>query len=111
LKNNYKLAMVSNINVLHFEYLLDKFSVFGQFSHIITSFEEGVRKPNPKIYQKVLCALGVRAEEVFYADDRLELVQGAMGLGIRGFVFTDALQLEKDLSSVGIKINSDAKIK
>lgn len=105
LKEYYKLALLSNINILHFEYLKKRFSVFDAFHHIIMSYELGLRKPSALIYQKALEILGVLPEEVFYTDDRPELVQSASQLGIKAFIFKGIEQLKKDLISAGININ------
>jgi len=105
LKNHYKLTLLSNINILHFEYIKKRFPVFDAFHHIVTSFEIGARKPQPLIYQKTLEMLGVSAGNVFYTDDRPELIESARLLGIKGFVFSGVRQLEKDLLGEGIKIN------
>jgi len=105
LTKNYKLALLSNINILHYQYLKDKFPVFDIFAHIVTSYEVGSRKPKPPIYKKTIEALKLAPGEIFYTDDRPELVESAKTLGIRGFVFKDIGQLKKDLKRVGININ------
>ncbi len=105
LKSRYKLAVLSNINILHYEYIKNNFSLFDAFHKIITSCELGVRKPQAPIYHKALEILGTSAEQVFYTDDRPELVKEANQLGIKGFVFRGPQQLEIDLISAGIKIN------
>jgi FMN phosphatase YigB (HAD superfamily) len=107
LKSHYKLALLSNINVLHFEYLKKNFShFFDAFHNIITSYEVGFRKPHPLIYKKVLDMLKVSSPpKVFYTDDRPELVEKAQELGIRSFVFKDVAGLKQDLESVGINTN------
>lgn len=105
LKGRYKTALLSNINILHFEYIKKKFPVFDPFCHIVTSFEVGVRKPHPLIYQKTLNILGVPAGSVFYTDDRPELIEGARALGIKGVTFSGVKQLEEDFLRAGIKIN------
>lgn len=105
LKRNYKLALISNINILHLEYVKKQFPVFDVFHHIITSCELGVRKPHPLIYHKTLELLTVSPLEVFYTDDRAELVNSAGELGIRGCVFKDLEQLKKDLTQVGIGLD------
>lgn len=105
LKGNYKLALLSNVNVLHFEYVKKKFPVFDAFDNVVTSFEAGFRKPHPLIYKKTLEILRVLPENVFYTDDRTELVEKAAELGIKGSVFTGIEKLRKDLTGAGININ------
>jgi putative hydrolase of the HAD superfamily len=102
LKNKYRLALLSNINVLHYEYLRRNFSFFDAFDKLITSCELGFRKPHPLIYEKALRILGVLPEEVFYTDDRKELVESAKELGIKAVVFKDVEQLKGDLLEAGI---------
>ncbi len=103
LSQNYKTAMVSNIDILHYEYLKKNFPVFNVFHNIFLSYELGLVKPDPAIYQQALQSLGVEPTAVFYTDDRPELVESARGLGIKAFVFSGARQLEDDLLSAGCK--------
>lgn len=103
LRTDYKTALLSNINILHYEYLQKNFPVFGVFDRIFLSFQMGLVKPDKEIYNRVIRDLGVSAQEIFYADDRPELVQSAKSLGIRGCVFTNFGQLISDLEDSGIK--------
>ena len=105
LKNNYRMALLSNINILHLDYLKKNFSIFDAFHYIITSFELGFRKPHPSIYQKTLDILEVPPYNVFYTDDRAELIETACRLGIHGFTFKGIKQLKKDLLVSNIRIN------
>jgi len=105
LRAHYKIALLSNINILHFDYLKKKFSLFDTFHHIITSFASGIRKPDPLIYEKTLDLLKATPQNTFYTDDRAEFTEKASSLGIRGFVFKDAEQLKRDLLGNGININ------
>lgn len=106
LKGRYRLALLSNINILHFDYLKKNFAVFDVFNHILTSFELGVRKPHPLIYQKALEELNIASPgKVFYTDDRLELIDKAKILGLRCSVFKDIAQLKRDLEASGINTN------
>lgn len=102
LRNSYRLGLLSNINILHYEYLKNNFPVFDAFHHIMTSFELGQRKPSPFVYQKALEMLQVQAGDVFYTDDRPELVAEAKRLGLRCAVFTGIEALKKDLLAIGI---------
>ncbi len=103
LRGAYRLALLSNINELHFNYLKKNFIVFEPFDHVLLSFELRSIKPNPLIYNKTLKILRLTPEEVFYTDDRPELIQAARSLGIRGFVFRGAAQLKEDLLSSGVR--------
>ncbi|MFC1804717.1 HAD family hydrolase [Candidatus Omnitrophota bacterium] len=102
-KRKFKTVLLSNTNAVHFDYVRKKFPVFDAFDHIFTSYELGMRKPQPAIYEEVIKDIGVTSPaNVFYTDDRKELIEGANQLGIRGFVFKDVAGLKKDLESVGI---------
>jgi len=102
LARKYQVALLSNINILHWRHLEDNFRIFDAFSKILTSFELGVKKPDPRIYQKALRALGVLPREVFYTDDRPELIAKATELGMRGFVFSGVADLKEALFQAGI---------
>jgi HAD superfamily hydrolase (TIGR01509 family) len=104
LKERYRVALLSNINALHFDYIKKAFTIFNAFHNIITSFELGYIKPNPLIYQKALEILKCTPNQTFYTDDRPELVTSARGLGIQGFVFSGIEQLKKNLLDSGVKI-------
>jgi glucose-1-phosphatase len=104
LKKDYKVVLLSNVNVLHFEYLKQNFPVFDTFDHIFTSYEAGFIKPDPRIYQKVITALGCEPAEIFYTDDREELIAAANKLGLRGFIYRGFEQLKQDLASCGVRI-------
>ncbi len=102
LQKSHTIALLSNINTLHFEYLKNNFFIFDAFHEIFLSFELKLTKPDPLIYKKVLSVLGVLPQEAFYTDDRPELIEAANRLGIKGFVFTGVKQLKEDLSKSGI---------
>lgn len=106
LKNRYKLLLLSNINILHYDYLKANFPVFDVFDNIVTSFDAGSRKPDSRIYQKALDIIGSPAESVFYTDDRLDLIDKSLELGINGFQFQSEEKLVNDLLSVGIDLNT-----
>ena len=97
LRNNYKIAVLSNINVLHYGYIKKHIPVLGIFDKVFASCEMKLIKPDHKIYNQALKILGVKSEEVFYTDDREDLVKSASELGINSFIFTDSRKLKTDL--------------
>jgi putative hydrolase of the HAD superfamily len=104
LRQKYRLALLTNINILHLEYLKDKFGVFDVFDSVLASCELGLTKPDPLIYRKTLNILGVKPKQAAYLDDRAELIESATSLGIRSFLFRGVEQLKEDLFSCGIHI-------
>jgi glucose-1-phosphatase len=102
LSPRYTLAMLSNTNELHYAYLKTAVPALSLFQHLFASCEMGVTKPDPRIYRKALAALGAEPAQVFYTDDRPEMVEAACTLGIRGFVYTGSVQLKNDLALCGI---------
>ena len=56
-------------------------------NQIFTSFELGLLKPDPKIYQTVLEKLKAKPSEVIFIDDKLTNVDAAQKLGLHGIVY------------------------
>jgi epoxide hydrolase-like predicted phosphatase len=56
------------------------------FDVVVDSSEEGVRKPDPRIFERTLERLGVEAERSVFLDDYAGNVSAAEALGIRGLL-------------------------
>jgi len=59
--------------------------LFGD--NLFTSSHYGARKPNPVVFERVLEAYGVSADDAFFADDMRVNVEGAESVGITGYRF------------------------
>ena len=59
--------------------------LFGD--HLFTSSHYGARKPDPVVFERVLEAYGVTAENAFFADDMRINVEGAESVGITAYRF------------------------
>ncbi|MCX6117535.1 MAG: HAD family phosphatase [Proteobacteria bacterium] len=88
------IILLSNTNAIHWEFIKQKWSFVGWFNERVLSFEEGVMKPNPKIYHKAIQLAGCRPEECFFTDDLQANVEGAVKCGIHSEVFISANQIE-----------------
>ena len=86
LKKKFKIFLLSNINEIHYDYLLTKDywepALFEKcyFSHLM-----GMIKPEKKIYQYVLSKNNLNTEETFYIDDSKKNVISASKLGINAY--------------------------
>lgn len=106
LKDNYSLYLVSNVNKLHFEYVQRQFGDhFKFFSYLFLSYELGLRKPDPKIYKLIIDYLKVRPQNIIYTDDRVELIDAALKLGLDAFLFKSTDSFKKELSKRNIKFD------
>ena len=58
------------------------------FDVVVVSYEVGVCKPDPRIYEVCLSRLGVDAPQALFVDDRAENVDAAAKLGLQTVHFT-----------------------
>lgn len=105
LSRRYPLYLISNTNALHFNYLKRRFpQIFRYFKKTFPSHIVGRRKPDPRIYWKVLKAIRLRPEETVFIDDMKRFIEGAQRVGMKGIRFRSNAQLKKALRRLGIKI-------
>ena len=89
LATKYRLFLLSNTSSIHItqvnkileastgvEKLEDLFEI------VFLSYEMGLMKPDPRIYQEVLDKAGLKAEETLFLDDNADNIRSASQLGI-----------------------------
>lgn len=74
LRKHYNVYLLSNIGDVHWEYVLRITHELGYpinscFDHCFCSFQLGVSKPDPAIFQRVIAESGVNPSESLYIDD------------------------------------------
>lgn len=82
LKQKYKLAVINNGNAVALKYWKEKFD-FSIFDLYVNSAEEGIKKPDPKIFLLACEKLKFKPEECLFMDDSLENVESAKKLGMK----------------------------
>ena len=68
------------------------------FDAIIFSAEEGICKPDPRIFQKALRELDVEPERALFVDDRAKNVEGAKQVGLHAFQYQNYPQFLQELA-------------
>jgi len=58
------------------------------FDVVVVSYEVGLAKPDPRIFELCLSRLGAQAAETLFVDDREENVSAAEQLGLRALHFS-----------------------
>ena len=82
----YKLYVLSNMSREFIDFLR-RFPVYGLFDGEVVSCEEGVVKPEPEIYRRLLGRYGLDPAQTLFIDDRPANIAAAAALGIRGQLF------------------------
>ena len=95
-------AILSNMGDGVLETVTREHEWIAHFDVLVWSFQLHMAKPDPAIYRHLLHELGTRPEETLFVDDKLENIEAARALGIRGFVFSNAGQLCADLMTAGL---------
>ncbi len=92
LRERYRLGIISNINAAHVQFLEEKYDFFSLFETRVYSCEVGSRKPESRIFEHALRALGASPPSALFVDDLEQNVSAARGLGwsaIRALPGTD----------------------
>ncbi len=87
LKPHFPLYILTNTNPVHAaEWRSRHHSLLAHFRQVFVSSEMGCRKPDADVYQAVVAAVAVPAEQIVFMDDVAENVQGAAAVGLRAFL-------------------------
>ena len=84
------------------EYRVKTFGLHNFFQYTFASCYMGIRKPDPKIYQRALAILGVTPEHSLFIDDRLENVAAAAAAGMKAVRFTGEAELRNQLAELNV---------
>ena len=79
-----------------------RFPFLGWFKGIVLSGEEGLIKPDPRIYQLLLQRYGVAAGQAVFVDDNPGNAKAAQALGIHGIHFKSSGALAEELTALGL---------
>ena len=102
LKPKYRLVLVSNCDAVRFESIRKKFPEIGIFDGRVLSYELGVMKPDPGIYQEALRLAQADPSACVFIDDMAENIAGAAALGIRGILYQPDTDLACELAALGV---------
>ena len=104
LSKKYRLALLSNTDPIHVQYMEPRYDFFPYFKTRIYSCAVGSSKPNPLIFREALRACRVAAGEALYVDDIGDYVRAAQQLGISAIQFQSPQQLTLDFAQHGVEL-------
>jgi putative hydrolase of the HAD superfamily len=104
LKDEYKLAILSNHTKEWSLFMMREFDFFKHFHQIIFSCDVGLRKPDPRIYRLALEKLDSEPGECLFVDDKKRNTDGAEEIGMKSITLEETLNLGEKLLQAGIKL-------
>jgi len=102
-----RLLALTNWSAETFPWARRRFGVLQQFEGIVVSGEEGVAKPDPRVYRVLLDRYQVQPDAAVFVDDMQVNVDAAIALGMHGLRFTSAEVLHADLRRLGLLASAD----
>jgi len=96
----YHLGLLSNAGDNARHIFTEVYPVLPHFDSVTISAEEGVMKPDPRIFQAALARAGVQPHEAVFVDDVGENVEGARAVGMLGVHFRDAASAISELAAL-----------
>lgn len=94
LKNDYKLAVLSNSNELHWPRILNEFKLSQYMDAMFSSHLIKLAKPDVLAFEHVLDSMTVSPEKVLFFDDNPLNISAAKKLGIESILVNNALEIE-----------------
>lgn len=92
---------LTNFSAQKWSIAVEQWPFLGTFDGVVVSGEEGVTKPDPRIYQILLDRFDLEPGATFYVDDQLQNVEQARAMGLQVELFRDAETLRRQLSIRG----------
>ena len=110
LQRNYRLAVLTNTNELHWPRFITEFDLPEYVEHIFASHQLAMAKPEPAIYRHVLKTLDTEPGRILFFDDNAANVDAALALGFMAAQVTGFDSLKQFLITQAIiHIDRDEK--
>src|SRR5690606_1373618 len=102
-----RLYALSNFSGELYRQIRSKFEFLTWFDGLLISGDEGLVKPDPRIYRLLLDRYQLTAGRTVFIDDRPENVDAACTAGLIGINFVGAAQLRAELVRLGLLAGGD----
>ncbi len=93
---------LTNMEAETYPLRLERFPFLGWFDGTVVSGLEGVAKPEPGIFIRLLDRFGLTADATVMIDDVEENLDAASELGMQTILFRSSRQLREELEAAGI---------
>jgi 2-haloacid dehalogenase len=99
---NISLYALTNWSAESFPIALQLYDFLHWFNGILVSGAEGIKKPDPEIYELILTRYQLDRSTVLFIDDNLRNIKAARASGIESIHYTDSESLMRSLIEYGV---------
>ena len=85
-----RLVALSNTSKVHWDFVTRRYPIFDLLDDWVVSYDEGVAKPEPEIYQRFMERHTGGRPPLYFTDDIPRYVEGAQAVGWDAEVFQGA---------------------
>lgn len=93
LRPHYKIGMLSNVGRGWINDFFSEHELHDLFDETVLSNEEGIIKPDPRIFERAAQRLGLKPDECVMVDDRPENCEGAKQAGMKAILYKNNEQV------------------
>ena len=93
----YNLYILSNITKDSYEYVNETVDISKIFNGGVYSYQEGLVKPDRRIYELIVDRYNLNKEETMFFDDKQKNIDAANEFGIKGVLFKTIKDIENNL--------------
>ncbi len=98
LRKTYRTALLTNAIKPFVREVMAKHDLERLFDIILVSAEEGIAKPDPAFFLRMIEKLGLPAGECLFIDDNIVNVETAKLVGMKAVLFEGVETLKRDLA-------------
>lgn len=102
LRGRVPLYLLSNVPHETIAVLRRDWAFFDWFAGQVISAEEGLIKPEPRLFEVLVDRYGLTVERTAFIDDMPANVEAARAVGLHAIRFTTAVNLRADLGRLGV---------
>ena len=101
-RRNQRLYALTNWSQETFPIAWERYEFLHWFAGVMVSGQEGLLKPDPAIFRRLISRFGLLPQRTVYIDDAPRNVDAACRLGMHGLLFRDAATLRAQLCEAGV---------
>lgn len=108
LRPHYQTAIISNAMDNLRETVTTLYPMYDAFDLVVGSAEEGIMKPDARIYARTLARLACAPHEAVFVDDMDYNVAAAQALGMAAIHYRPGLDVAAALAALGVRVDEEA---